>query len=289
MLLHEKKVFVGTFVPRKEREKEMGEKVELYFFASKIWWYSYQILVAARLKTGSTCLRWKSSQTYMWRTLAKTCLTRNWRKSSPSLARSPRTSSWVPLQFFIFSHQLWLMVIKYEGERSGLWGEDGGWWRSRWWWRLQKQGLWLCVISGKLKRLHKALWCSREKVFKCDQELCFCNICWKLCLCRIVNLLRKLWRSWMGRRCLGRPFTWAGCPSPLFLLVRGWIFFLGSFFNERCVKTWAVRSKWSSIEDLVLMRTKLPKLSSFSPHFIQKSSSSPILIYLGTWKCVSLL
>lgn len=27
MLLHEKKVFVGTFVPRKEREKEMGEKV----------------------------------------------------------------------------------------------------------------------------------------------------------------------------------------------------------------------------------------------------------------------
>ena len=37
MLLHEKKVFVGTFVPRKEREKEMGEKVELYFFASKIW------------------------------------------------------------------------------------------------------------------------------------------------------------------------------------------------------------------------------------------------------------
>ena len=31
MLLHEKKVFVGTFVPRKEREKEMGEKVELLF------------------------------------------------------------------------------------------------------------------------------------------------------------------------------------------------------------------------------------------------------------------
>ena len=30
MLLHEKKVFVGTFVPRKEREKEMGEKVELF-------------------------------------------------------------------------------------------------------------------------------------------------------------------------------------------------------------------------------------------------------------------
>ena len=30
MLLHEKKVFVGTFVPRKEREKEMGEKVLLY-------------------------------------------------------------------------------------------------------------------------------------------------------------------------------------------------------------------------------------------------------------------
>ena len=29
MLLHEKKVFVGTFVPRKEREKEMGEKVDL--------------------------------------------------------------------------------------------------------------------------------------------------------------------------------------------------------------------------------------------------------------------
>ena len=26
MLLHEKKVYVGTFVPRKEREKEMGEK-----------------------------------------------------------------------------------------------------------------------------------------------------------------------------------------------------------------------------------------------------------------------
>ena len=44
----------------------------------------------------------------------------------------------------------------------------------------------------------------------------------------------------------------------------------------------AVRSKRSSIEDLVLMRTKLPKLSSFSPHFIQKTSSSPILIYLGT-------
>ena len=31
MLLHEKKVFVGTFVPRKEREKEMGEKVEILF------------------------------------------------------------------------------------------------------------------------------------------------------------------------------------------------------------------------------------------------------------------
>ena len=31
MLLHEKKVFVGTFVPRKEREKEMGEKVEPLF------------------------------------------------------------------------------------------------------------------------------------------------------------------------------------------------------------------------------------------------------------------
>ena len=30
MLLHEKKVFVGTFVPRKEREKEMGEKVEFW-------------------------------------------------------------------------------------------------------------------------------------------------------------------------------------------------------------------------------------------------------------------
>ena len=30
MLLHEKKVFVGTFVPRKEREKEMGEKVKLH-------------------------------------------------------------------------------------------------------------------------------------------------------------------------------------------------------------------------------------------------------------------
>ena len=28
MLLHEKKVFVGTFVSRKEREKEMGEKVD---------------------------------------------------------------------------------------------------------------------------------------------------------------------------------------------------------------------------------------------------------------------
>ena len=32
MLLHEKKVFVGTFVPRKEREKEMGEKVVLHSF-----------------------------------------------------------------------------------------------------------------------------------------------------------------------------------------------------------------------------------------------------------------
>ena len=31
MLLHEKKVFVGTFVPRKEREKEMGEKVNQEF------------------------------------------------------------------------------------------------------------------------------------------------------------------------------------------------------------------------------------------------------------------
>ena len=31
MLLHEKKVFVGTFVPRKEREKEMGEKVLFRF------------------------------------------------------------------------------------------------------------------------------------------------------------------------------------------------------------------------------------------------------------------
>merc|ERR1719158_1696248 len=30
MLLHEKKVFVGTFVPRKEREKEMGEKVKKF-------------------------------------------------------------------------------------------------------------------------------------------------------------------------------------------------------------------------------------------------------------------
>ena len=30
MLLHEKKVFVGTFVPRKEREKENGEKVKKF-------------------------------------------------------------------------------------------------------------------------------------------------------------------------------------------------------------------------------------------------------------------
>merc|ERR1719336_3825597 len=31
MLLNEKKVFVGRFVPRKEREKELGEKYELYW------------------------------------------------------------------------------------------------------------------------------------------------------------------------------------------------------------------------------------------------------------------
>ena len=30
MLLHEKKVYVGTFVPRKEREKEMGEKMKRF-------------------------------------------------------------------------------------------------------------------------------------------------------------------------------------------------------------------------------------------------------------------
>jgi polyadenylate-binding protein len=30
MLLHEKKVFVGRFIPRKEREKELGEKAKLY-------------------------------------------------------------------------------------------------------------------------------------------------------------------------------------------------------------------------------------------------------------------
>ena len=30
MLLHQKKVFVGRFIPRKEREKELGEKAKLY-------------------------------------------------------------------------------------------------------------------------------------------------------------------------------------------------------------------------------------------------------------------
>ena len=43
----------------------------------------------------------------------------------------------------------------------------------------------------------------------------------------------------------------------------------------------AVRAKRSSIEDLVLMRTKLLKWSSFSPHFTQKASFSPIMMYLG--------
>ena len=44
-----------------------------------------------------------------------------------------------------------------------------------------------------------------------------------------------------------------------------------------------------SIEDLVLMKTKLLKWSSFSPHFTQKASFSPNIIYLRTWKCVTLL
>ena len=54
---------------------------------------------------------------------------------------------------------------------------------------------------------------------------------------------------------------------------------------------WAlpVRSKKSSIVDLVLMRTKLLKWSSFSPHFTQKASFSPDVMYLGTWKRVPLL
>ena len=46
MLLHEKKVFVGTFVPRKEREKEMGEKVDLIWCCFPIrlkTWYTFQV------------------------------------------------------------------------------------------------------------------------------------------------------------------------------------------------------------------------------------------------------
>ena len=39
-----------------------------------------------------------------------------------------------------------------------------------------------------------------------------------------------------------------------------------------------VRSKRSSIEDLVLMRTKLPKWSSFSSHFTQKASFSHLIV-----------
>ena len=34
-------------------------------------------------------------------------------------------------------------------------------------------------------------------------------------------------------------------------------------------------------KDLVLMRTKLLKWSSFSPHFTPKASFSPIMMYLG--------
>ena len=43
----------------------------------------------------------------------------------------------------------------------------------------------------------------------------------------------------------------------------------------------AVRSKRSSIEDLVLMRTKLQKWSSFSPHFTQKALSPQIWYIMG--------
>ena len=73
MLLHEKKVFVGTFVPRKEREKEMGEKVEPFLKVT-----NFVIL--------HTCCRLKSSQMCMSRTLGKTSRRRSWRRSSPSLA-----------------------------------------------------------------------------------------------------------------------------------------------------------------------------------------------------------
>ena len=43
MLLHEKKVFVGTFVPRKEREKEMGEKVEPFLKVTNLSIYMLQV------------------------------------------------------------------------------------------------------------------------------------------------------------------------------------------------------------------------------------------------------
>jgi len=43
-----------------------------------------------------------------------------------------------------------------------------------------------------------------------------------------------------------------------------------------------VRAERSSIEDLVLMRTKLLNWSSFSPHFTQKFSFSQLFVKNGS-------
>ena len=71
-----------------------------------------------------------------------------------------------------------------------------------------------------------------------------------------------------------------------------WPYFWNETSSKSAVTTicQAVASKRSSIEDLVLMRTKLLKWTSIGPHFTQKASFSPCssyMIYLRTWKCYS--
>ena len=70
----------------------------------------------------------------------------------------------------------------------------------------------------------------------------------------------------------------------LFSTPRSWVIWQ---MEMKCWDKFSVPAKRSSIEDLVLMRTMLLKWSSFSPHFTQKASFSPIMISWDLKLCSS--
>ena len=127
-----------------------------------------------------------------------------------------------------------------------------------------------------------------------SSEMCQIHVqWWHFWRTQHLDSLRAIWHQWL---------LWIlmvfHCESMVSWPYNNyeWPYFWNETSSKSAVTTicQAVASKRSSIEDLVLMRTKLRtkllKWSSIGPHFTQKASFSPCssyMIYLRTWKCYS--